>query len=240
MSRIAKFVAGLILIGAAVGIAAGWLWSSDAQAVERVTEHIRTVEIDKDSGDVVIRADDVSTTEIRESFSYRFDKPDSRAFSVDRGTLTLDGCGWWCTVDYEIVVPRGATVTGKLNSGNVELIGIAGGEIDINSGDTTLRDIGGPLTVDSDSGNIEATGLTGDLTVEANSGDVTASFDEPANVTADVDSGSIELTMPQAQYQVEGETDSGNRDIQVAVRDDATHRLQLDTDSGDVFVRMAS
>jgi len=221
MSRTVKFVAGVALLAVAVGLVTGWFWRSEATTVERVDQRINTVEIDNESGDVVVRAADVTTIEVRQKFSYRFTAPD-RAFSVDGSTLTLDGCGWWCAVDYEVIVPRSVKVVGEIDSGDLQLVGTIGGEIELNSGDAVVRDVTGPLSI------------------RANSGDVTAELAKPANVTADIDSGSIQLTVPEGRYQVDGQTDSGRRDIRIGNTPGAPYRLQLDTDSGNVLVRTAS
>ncbi|MFO7194171.1 MULTISPECIES: DUF4097 family beta strand repeat-containing protein [Thermocrispum] len=239
MSRTVKFVAGVALLAVAVGLVTGWFWRSEATTVERVDQRINTVEIDNESGDVVVRAADVTTIEVRQKFSYRFTAPD-RAFSVDGSTLTLDGCGWWCAVDYEVIVPRSVKVVGEIDSGDLQLVGTIGGEIELNSGDAVVRDVTGPLSIRANSGDVTVTGMSSDLTVKANSGDVTAELAKPANVTADIDSGSIQLTVPEGRYQVDGQTDSGRRDIRIGNTPGAPYRLQLDTDSGNVLVRTAS
>jgi len=236
MSRTAKALAGVALIAVAVGIATGWIWSSTATATEAVGERIDVVEIDNDSGNVSITAGDVDRTQVKQKFSYRFDSP-GNAFEVDDGVLKLKDCGWWCSVDYEVVVPAGTEVSGELDSGNLLLAGVASADVKADSGNITLRDIAGDLTLDIDSGNVEGTGLGGDLTANVDSGRLDLQFDEQVDVTADVDSGDIELTVPDGEYRVEGESDSGSRDIQVDKSQDAEYVLELNVDSGNLAVR---
>lgn len=238
MNRTAKAIGGIVLIGVAVGIASGWIWSSTATAQATIGEPIDAVEIDNDSGDVSVHVGDVTRTVVKQRFSYRFDRPGD-AFDVDNGVLKLDDCGWWCSVDYEVVVPEGTKVTGKIDSGNLSLVGVAGAEVEADSGTIELRDIAGPVIVDADSGDIEGSGLTGPVTAKVDSGDLELQLTRPNDVTAEVDSGNIELTVPDGQYLVEGDTDSGERQIDVGQSPDAGHRLLLDTDSGDVTVRPA-
>ncbi|MGH3466619.1 MAG: DUF4097 family beta strand repeat-containing protein [Thermocrispum sp.] len=240
MSRTAKIIAGLVLIGVAVGIATGWFWSSTATATERVGERIDTVQIDNDSGNVEISTGEVTTTQVRQSFSYRLGSPDNLAFEVDGGTLRLGGCGWWCSVDYVVVVPEGTTVTGTVDSGNISLTGVSGVEVDADSGNIELRDVTGPLTVEADSGNITGSGLDGNATVQADSGNIELQFSRPADVTADVDSGNIDLVMPDGPYEVVGESDSGERNVQVATDPSAEHILRADLDSGDLSIMSAT
>lgn len=236
MSRTAKLVAGIVLIGVAIGIATGWAWSSEATANAQVSERIDAVEIDNDSGNVIVTAGNVDRTQIKQNFSYRFGRPDD-AFEVDDGTLKLKDCGWWCAVDYEVIVPEGTKVSGEMDSGNLTLAGLAGADVKADSGNITLRDISGPVNLDIDSGNVEGTGLSDDLTVKADSGTLTLQFTEPVDVTADIDSGDLELVLPDAEYRVDAEIDSGSRNIDVDEDDDADHVLELVVDSGDLTVR---
>lgn len=254
MSRTAKAIGGLLLIGIAVGIATGWIWSSTATATEAVGQRIDKVAIDNDSGNVTVRAGDVTSTQVKQTFSYRFDRPDDTAFDVEGSTLQLNGCGWWCTVDYEVTVPEGTTVTGKVDSGNVALTGVASATVEADSGNITLRDIagqvtvnvdsgnvalhdiGGEITLDADSGNVDGTGLGGAVVANVDSGDVNLTFAEAADVTADIDSGNIDLAMPEGPYEVVGESDSGERNVQVATDPDAEHILRIEVDSGDLSI----
>jgi DUF4097 and DUF4098 domain-containing protein YvlB len=236
MNRTATAIAGIVLIAVAAGIATGWFWSSEATAQETIGEPIDRVELNADSGNVSIRAADVSETTVKQRFSYRFNKP-SDGFEVDDGALKLDDCGWWCTVDYEVTVPRETLVNGSMDSGDLTVIGVAGADIEADSGTVTLRDIAGDVTADMDSGDLTGTGLGGDFTGNIDSGDVELTFTEPVGVTLDMDSGDVELTLPEGSYNVEGETDSGERDIQVGDDPRGQHLLQIDNDSGDVLVR---
>lgn len=236
MSRTAKALAGVALIAVAVGIATGWIWSSTATATEAVGERIDVVEIDNDSGNVSISAGEVNQTQVKQRFSYRFDSP-GNAFEVDDGVLKLKDCGWWCSVDYEVIVPVGTEVSGELDSGNLLLAGVASADVQADSGNITLRNIPGEVKLDIDSGNVEGTGLGGNLTANVDSGSADLQFAEQVDVTADVDSGDIELTLPDGEYRVEGESDSGERDIQVDQSQNAEHVLELNVDSGNLTVR---
>lgn len=236
MSRTAKALAGVALIAVAVGIATGWIWSSTATATEAVGERIDVVEIDNDSGNVSISAGEVNQTQVKQRFSYRFDNP-GNAFEVDDGVLKLKDCGWWCSVDYEVIVPVGTEVSGELDSGNLLLAGVASADVQADSGNITLRNIPGEVKLDIDSGNVEGTGLGGNLTANVDSGSADLQFAEQVDVTADVDSGDIELTLPDGEYRVEGESDSGERDIQVDQSQNAEHVLELNVDSGNLTVR---
>lgn len=239
MSRTARAIAGIALIGIALGIGFGWFWPSTATASTDVTERVDAVEIDNDAGDVSVRVGDVTRTTVKQRFEYRFGKPDD-AFDLDGDTLVLGDCGWNCTVDYEVILPSAVPVTGQLDSGDLTLDGVAGAEVEVDSGNITLREIAGPVQADADSGDITGSGLGGTITAKADSGSIELRLDRAVDVTADADSGDIELTVPASEsYRVAGSSDSGERNIDVRQDPAAEHLLQLDADSGDVAVRGA-
>lgn len=237
MSRSGRAIAGVVLIGVGVAVGTGWWWPSTAEATAEVREPVRAVEVDADSGDVTVRAEDVDTTTVRQRFDYTWNTPDD-AFEVDDGTLTLSDCGWNCTVAYEVVVPLGTTVHGEVDSANLTLHGVSDVDVRADSGDIILRDIDGTVRAEADSGDVHGEGLRGEVEASADSGNVQLQLDVPADVTAEADSGDIELTVPAADYRVDGETDSGSRDIDVRQDPDAPYTLRLDSDSGDVVARM--
>lgn len=246
-------VGGIAMIGIGAAVAFGWLSSATAEATDQV-DGVSRVRIDNDSGNVSIRAGDVRTTTVRRHFDFRLGEP-GKSFSVEGGELVLDDCGWWCSVDYELIVPEDMAINGDVKSGDLLLEGVASAEVDASSGDVTVRDVSGPVRLDVSSGDVHLSGVSGPVDVDASSGDVTGDglrgqvtvdassgtirleMVVPQNVTADASSGDIELTVPDVPYRVEGETDSGDREIRVDQGGDAARTLRLNTSSGDVTVR---
>lgn len=237
MSRTGRAIAGVVFLGVAAMIATGWWWPSTATADDEVTEPVRLVEIDNDSGKVSVRAEDVETTTVHQRFQYHGSEPDT-AFTVEDGTLELTGCGWQCDVDYEVVVPLGTAVSGEVDSGSIELDGVAEVNVSTDSGKITLSDIEGPVTADADSGSISGDGLTGPIEVNADSGKIDLTLAEPGDITAQADSGSIELTLPDVAYLVSSQVDSGKEEIDVRTDPDSPYALDLDADSGNIEVRI--
>lgn len=254
MARSGLAIGGVALIGLGAAVGLGWWWPSTAAATERVREPVRAVEVASDSGDVTIRAAEVDRTTVRQRFSYSWGEPE-RAYSYSDGTLVLSGCGPWCSVDYEVTVPRGTALTGSVDSGKLRLRGVASVDvevdsgdvavsrvagpvtIDVGSGDVRLRDIAGRTTVHADSGSVAATGVRAPLEAHLSSGDLTVRLAEPGNVRAEVSSGDVLLTVPDAPYHVTGDTSSGGRDINIRRDSGSAHLLALQTSSGDVTVR---
>lgn len=236
MSRQGRAIAGVALIGVGVAIATGWWWPATAAATAKLDERVHTVDLDNDSGDVSVVADDVQATTVRQRFDYSWSEPDN-AFTLEDGTLTLADCGWQCDVDYEVVVPLGTKVHGEVDSGDITLDGVAEVDVHADSGNVTVRDVEGPVRAEADSGDVRGQNLGGPVEAQADSGDVVLQLDTPADVTATADSGDVTVTVPEGTYRVEGDTDAGSRNIEVPADPDAEHLLSLDSDSGDVTVR---
>ena len=237
MARPGLAIGGLVLIGVGVVMAFGAFSDSDIERQNQFTEQVRSVRIDNDSS-VSIRAGDVTTTTVHQRVSYRWNEP-GETVRVDGDQLVLAGCGWNCDVKYEVVVPKGTTVTGKVDSGDVELDGVASADVSADSGDVELNGIGQDVMARADSGNITGDGLRGKVDAQVSSGSVKLRLDVAQDVVARADSGNVELTVPQDRYRVEGATDSGSRDIGVTTDSAATKLLRVDSDSGDVTVRAA-
>lgn len=254
MARAGLAIGGVVMIGVGAAIGVGWWWPTTAEATGRVGDRVHTVQIDNESGDVAITAADVGQTTVQQTFHYNWDEP-GQAYQVADGELTLNGCGWMCSVDYVVTVPLGTKVTGQLQSGDLEVTGVATADVHSNSGAVTVRDVNGPVTVEADSGDIELSGLGASATVDSSSGSVTArdmrgpveasvssgdvliTLAEPEDVQVSASSGDVSLRVPRVAYHVEGSTDSGGRSIEVPRDSASPHLLQLNASSGDVIVR---
>ncbi|MDT7726905.1 MAG: hypothetical protein QOI21_3481 [Actinomycetota bacterium] len=256
MARPVLAIGGLALIGIGVVMAFGAFSETKVERPNEFTEQIRSVRVDNNDSSVSIRAADVTTTTVHQRFSYRWNEPGT-SVHVEGDQLVLSGCGWNCDVAYDVVVPRGTTVSGKVDSGDLVLDGVASADVNADSGDVKIRNVAGTVSAKANSGNVELSGIGQDVTARADSGNITGDglrgkvdaqvssgsvtlrLDVAQDVVARVDSGNVELTVPQDRYRVEGGTDSGNRDIGITTDSSATKLLRLDTDSGDVTVRAA-
>ncbi|MPZ65652.1 MAG: hypothetical protein GEU83_09105 [Pseudonocardiaceae bacterium] len=155
-----RAVAGLVLIGLAAVIFAGWSpWSwavswpgSAEEQREQLHTDVRTVVLDTGAAGVTIRTRDQTRTSLTTRVdAWAWTRPDP-TYRRDGHTLTLTGSG--CAVDYELVVPRGTTVEGDTGSGAVTAVGVGAVDIGVGSGDVELAVPAGRYRVDS-SGNDE-------------------------------------------------------------------------------------
>lgn len=256
MKRVGLALGGVAMIGLGTVFALGWWWPSNSEATEQVDQSIRQVNIDNGSGDVIIRAADVTSATVTQRFEYRLGSPDG-GYSMSGDELTLGGCGWFCSVDYEVTVPRGVAVGGSTDSGDLALTGV--GEVDVHggSGQVAVRDVAGAVRLDVSSGDVELAGITADVSVsvgsgnisgtglrgrveaDSGSGDLDLQLLDERDVTASTGSGDIELVVPDRGYRIAGDSGSGDRQIGVRTDPGAATSLTLETGSGDVTVRAA-
>lgn len=163
-----------------------------------------------------------------------------------------------CSIDYEIVVPRGVRVVAKSGAGDVTVHGVADVEVEASSGnvrvsgpsdrarlttasgDVTVSGGSARLDLRARSGDVRATGLTARrVTATTGSGDVEVAFTRaPTTVHASADSGDATVRVPGgASYRVDAVTDSGDRTVEVPTDKAAERSITASTDSGDVTVR---
>jgi Toastrack DUF4097 len=188
---------------------------------------VSKVVVDSDVGDVHVLAADTDRITIRQTTHWLTYEPTPTRV-VDGGVLRLDdGCGGWnffrCEADYQITVPRDLALEVDVDSGDIEVEGVAGG-----------------LSLHTDSGDVRGRELTGaQVKGTSDSGDVKLAFSTaPASVEANTDSGNVEVELPQAPYAVDVDTDSGDTDVEGIVQYDlASRTIEAKSDSGDVTVR---
>ncbi|MEV4265064.1 DUF4097 family beta strand repeat-containing protein [Kribbella sp. NPDC049584] len=245
---------GVVLLVVAAGLAFWQFGGKDSDDTNKVDDKITTVQLATGGrSDITIKVSDDDTTTVQEQRKYWFFKRGD-AYSVKDGVLKLDGdCGWQCSADFEVTVPRGTKVTGENGSGDLELSGVAGVDVKSRSGEVTLREINGDVNLDLTSGDVSVSDLTGKLDVKANSGDIEAAGLKggPVNVetsSGDMElqlaeandvrvkgtSGDIEITAPGGDYKVSTESRTGDVENSLGNSADASHSLSATTTSGDI------
>lgn len=126
--RRGRTVAGLAMIGLAVSIFTRWSpwswaspwsapWSAEEQR-EELAAGISAIRMDVGSGDVMIRTGDRTRPSVTAHVRTWWWRNGDPAYRRDGDTLVLTGCRG-CSVNYELVVPRGTAVSGSSGSGTV-------------------------------------------------------------------------------------------------------------------------
>jgi DUF4097 and DUF4098 domain-containing protein YvlB len=217
---------------------------------------IKEIVIEPGSGDVTVSTSETQQVDIRRVVRYSGDEPDT-SYHINGAVLQLaTECGRFCTVDYEIVAPKGVAIRGELGSGDLSLNGVstvdlrngsgnvgiteASGKVKVQtgSGDMTIADVAGELDARTGSGNIDARGLSGPMnTARTGSGDVTLSLDKSGAVRTHTGSGNVDLAVPAGSYRVDARTGSGDKTLGVTSSPTGTFLLDLETGSGDITLR---
>ncbi|MGH3858593.1 DUF4097 family beta strand repeat-containing protein [Actinokineospora sp.] len=241
-------VAGAVLLSGACGMVTKQYADNEA-----VGQAIRSVLVANDSGAVKIRTG--GTTRVHRQVHHNSDRPGA-THRVDGAVLILESCPVRnCWVDYDVVVPEGVTVRGKIESGDVEIEGAESVNVSAGSGDVTVRKVSGKVTVAADSGRVElvdigdnvavdvssgsvkAVGLGGSADIGTSSGSIEVALVEVGNVRARADSGQIQVAVPQGRYRVEAVVDSGDLDNGIGSDVEAANSVDIQADSGDVSIR---
>ncbi|MGW4059127.1 DUF4097 family beta strand repeat-containing protein [Amycolatopsis sp. NPDC004747] len=256
MARPLLALGGIVLIGVGLVTAFGWGWGADFEDTGTVSQPIRSVKLEADSGAVKIRKGS-GPVKVHQEVGYHWrSKPDGPFYRVDGDQLVLGSCGTNCSVDFEVAVPDGVPVTGNLDSGGLDVAGMSTVDVSVDSGHARVEDVPGavklrvdsgstdlrnvgPVELRSESGAITGDDVHGPVDVTSSSGSVEFTVVQANDVKVHADSGSIHLTVPGGAYRVEGGSDSGHRDIGVRNDGAAQHVLDLTTESGSVTVRAA-
>jgi DUF4097 and DUF4098 domain-containing protein YvlB len=156
------------------------------------------------------------------------------------------------SVDYKVWVPEQAavelkSVSGDVHvariggpakigcvSGNVGLLGAAGADVDLVSGDLALENIAGDAYLKTVSGNVDATKVKGSVEVEAVSGDIKLlDVSEAQTVSAKSVSGNITYVgVIKAGGRYEIKAHSG--DVKMTIPADSAFDFEANTFSGDI------
>ncbi|MDR7302095.1 DUF4097 family beta strand repeat-containing protein [Haloactinomyces albus] len=262
MARTGLAVGGVLLILAGISVLT-WGGSDSAEVRTTALGDIRGIEIDSGSGSVDVRYEPGAEAVVQQR-EHRWwggwwaddSKPNH---SVADGELLLDThCGWNCTVDYVVTLPKRVPVTGELGSGSLGIAGMSSVDVEVGAGSVLVREVSGPVTAHTGSGGIELVDIAGnieadtgsgsiegrdlrggDITAHTSSGGVTLDLLSLRSVDVDSGSGRIELTVPRGPYRVDAETGSGSKEIDVGRAPAAERSLTLSTGSGGIHVDRA-
>jgi len=134
------------------------------------------------------------------------------------------------SVDFEISTPREVEVEASSVSGNITIADIAGDvSVDIVSGDMEISEAGADVSINTVSGDLFLKEISGDLEIDAVSGDVMVNT-VGGNVSMDITSGDIVVDNIMGDCSVDGT--SGDVRIENVHGD-----ISIDVTSGDIFVR---
>jgi hypothetical protein len=238
--RIKHVVTGLtVMAGGLLLSACEWdnLGGEQFNDQETLGQSVSEVRFANDSGDVKITVGG-DQVEVLRTVKYEDTKP-GKTYRVDGAALVLEACQERnCWVNYEVTVPEGTTVSGHVDSGNVELVGVARANVEAESGDVSIRDVDGEVNATAQSGNVELSGIGGAVVAGAESGSVTIDMTSAANIAAKASSGNVDVTVPKGNYQVNATADSGEVTNDVGSGSSGP-TIDVQADSGNISIRAA-
>jgi DUF4097 and DUF4098 domain-containing protein YvlB len=200
-------VLALLTLGG-IAYAANQAFATGETKTTRVSEPVRAIALDIDTGDVeLVRGS--GQVKIEQTSEYLMSEPDVER-SVKDGVLTLKSdCGGLflldCTTDFRIEVPSGVAVQVRTDVGNVTSTDLASSDVRVK---TDVGDVDVALTA------------------------------APDRLEALTDVGDVELRLPDAAYDTETDTDVGEIDVNGVVQDDRAPRsVTAKTDVGDITIK---
>ena len=210
MKKALLIIGGSLLALVAFGdiaYAANQAFSTTETKTTRVSEPVRAIALDIDTGDVeLVRGSQVT---VEETTEYLISKPDLER-SVENGVLTIRGdCGKVflldCTTDFRIEVPAGVAIKVRTDVGNVTGTALASSDVRVK---TDVGDVDVDLTTAPD--RLEAHTDVGDVELRVP--------DAAYDTDTDTDVGEIDVSGivqdDRAPRSVTAKTDVGDVTIQ--------------------------
>lgn len=164
-----------------------------------------------------------------------------------------------CMVAYDVIAPKGVSVSVSSAGGPVSVSGVAGANLDSGGGIVSAARVAGPLTVTSDGGIVHVDGLTGTLNADSGGAPVMAvdiaapsaviateggsafvSYSAaPASVTIHTDGGPARLAVPGGPYALTADSGDGPETVGIPFADTAARSITIGTDGGTLLVEPA-
>jgi hypothetical protein len=223
-------VCACLVAGSALTLVVWWLVSAETSVASyAVRGSVDGITLDLGAADVEIAGGgDRPAVEVRRTDEFAFGRRAESRRSASGGELTISSrCPrsamlHVCSSRYRVTVPDNVRVTVRTTSGDVRFNGYRGS-----------------ASVDTGSGDISVASFCGfALRARAQSGDVNAGAScALERMELRSRTGDVRAVVPAGRYQVDAETDDGERTVRgVTVAEDAPFQIQALSSAGDVVV----
>ncbi|MEW1552042.1 DUF4097 family beta strand repeat-containing protein [Streptomyces tsukubensis] len=191
------------------------------------------------SGDVTVRGrKGGAPLTLERRVDYKGDRPKKPTYRVENGVLVLGGCGKDCTAEYEVEVPDGTPVRGKVSGGTVKLSQVGAVRVTTGSGRIEMNGVTGAVEVVTGKGRITGRNLKGGpVRAQASDGTVHLTARTPVSATVRTDGGRINLRVPKGRYKVSVASEGGDTDVDMAHDPAARHGITLRSKDGDILLQ---
>ena len=245
----------LVVVLVTIAIAAGLLLATMTLAAlagrttdtsrEVVTAPVDTLEIDVESGRVVVEAGDSDDIEVTATRRWALWAQPTVSTEVLGGTLRVAGdCpAWfvsWCETSVRVRAPEDVTVVADSDAGTIDVRGTAADvDASTSAGNITVDDVAGAVALHTSAGSIDARGLHGDsIEARTSAGNVTLDVESaPRRIEAESDAGSVDVAVPDGSYDVLADTSVGQVRVDVVSDPSADRTILARTSAGNVTVR---
>ena len=223
-------VCACLVAAAALALGVSWLVTAETSVASyAVRGSVNGITLDLGVADAeIVGGGDRAAIEVRRTDEYVFGHRAESRRTADGGELRISSrCPrsavlHVCSARYRVIVPDNVRVTVRTSSGDVRFSGYRGS-----------------ASVDTVSGDIAISRLCGfALRARAQSGDVSAAAScALERLELRSRTGDVRAVVPPGRYQVDADTDEGNRSVRgVTVADDASFQIQALSSAGDVTV----
>jgi hypothetical protein len=206
---------------------------------------ISVVDVAGASGSIEVTGADIDTIEVRAEISDGL-RATGESQVVRGATLQLRSTcpvfgSDFCSVDYEIRVPRAVELRLDGDNGSIEVTGTSGPiSADGDNGSIRLTAVSGPLQVATDNGRVEGTQLRSQqVSADTDNGRLQLEFaTAPMTVLATGNNGRVGVVVPPdgTAYRVDVRTDDGSEDVSVPTDPTSARSITVRTDNGSASV----
>lgn len=206
--RVGLMIGGAVLVLAGAGVLANEVVSTEAEVRRSPLDGVSDVRLEPGSGSVQIvrgpgRAE-VEQSVSRWTWPWQGGDPSPDYHRVEGATLVLDtDCGDRCEVSYRVRLPEDVPVSGRLESGTLDVRGMRSVTAEVGSGAIGVREVGGPVDVGTGAGSVRVRELTGPVDVRTSSGSVRAAGLHGDRFTARTGSGGVRMVNVAGRVDVE-------------------------------------
>jgi DUF4097 and DUF4098 domain-containing protein YvlB len=238
-------VALFLTICAAMNVAGWSVGAVESSAHRVIAGPVKELRIDAGTGDITLMPARDGQVSIDSHAEGTLHTP-RLAVDVNGSDVSVTGgCSEFtfghCRSDLLVRIPEGTAVRVDASSGDLAADGLSGDvELRTSSGDVVARGLSGTVMLKSASGDVDGLDLGARaVSARTSSGDATLTFTSPPSAaeawTASGDA-TIEVPPGPAEYRVDVETDSGDRQVGVDTSESSAHVLRAHTNSGDAIV----
>lgn len=254
--RVSGVVVTIVILAAGVFLAFQLIGGSRTASAEQAphtetfSNPIGTLSVSLDAGTLSVLAGPAGQVTITRQLTYKSQPPTySEVWNGD--VLTVNSVcpvPSNCEITYTITVPAGTAVNAQLEDGDITANGLSGRlDLSSSSGSFTLVRTSGPTTITGDAGEVKGTALnSATVDVRTSDGDVTMDFaGAPTSVRVAIqDSGDLTVTVPRetsgaAGYNIDANTRSGDRQVEVSHDPSSARSITASTAAGDLSLTYA-